>query len=76
MKGVDRRSSDAFQSFSVGKVMVERTPQPTDGNERDVLLGWLAFHRDALAAKCAEVSADQLAALPVPSAGMLASPNP
>jgi Protein of unknown function (DUF664) len=31
---------------------VERSPEPTDGPERDVLTGWLAFHRDALAAKC------------------------
>jgi Protein of unknown function (DUF664) len=26
--------------------------EPGDGNERDILLGWLAFHRAALAAKC------------------------
>jgi hypothetical protein len=39
----------------------ERAPEPGDGDERVVLLGWLAFHRDALAAKCAGLDADQLA---------------
>jgi Protein of unknown function (DUF664) len=39
----------------------ERAPEPGDGDERAVLLGWLAFHRDALAAKCADLDADQLA---------------
>ena len=38
----------------------ERAPQPGDGDERAVLLGWLAFHRDALAAKCTGLDADQL----------------
>ena len=38
----------------------ERAPEPGDGDERGVLLGWLAFHRDALAAKCAGLDADQL----------------
>jgi len=38
----------------------QRAPEPRDGNERAVLLGWLAFHRDALAAKCAGLDADQL----------------
>lgn len=39
----------------------ERAPQPPDGDERSILLGWLAFHRDALAAKCAGLGAEQLA---------------
>jgi hypothetical protein len=39
-----------------------RAPEPTDGDERSVLLGWLAFHRDALKAKCADLDADQLVA--------------
>ena len=30
-----------------------RTPEPSDGPLDGILLGWLAFHRDALAAKCA-----------------------
>jgi hypothetical protein len=38
----------------------ERAPEPGDGDERAVLLGWLAFHRDALAAKCASLDAHQL----------------
>jgi hypothetical protein len=37
-----------------------RVPQPEDGDERDILLGWLAFHRNALAAKCHGLSAEQL----------------
>ena len=37
-----------------------RVPEPPDGDERDILLGWLAFHRDALAAKCADLNGDQL----------------
>jgi len=41
--------------------ITERAPEPRDGDERVVLLGWLAFHRDALAAKCAGLDADQLA---------------
>jgi hypothetical protein len=39
----------------------ERAPEPGDGDERAVLLGWLAFHRDALAAKCVGLDAHQLA---------------
>ncbi|HVX42298.1 MAG TPA: DinB family protein [Mycobacteriales bacterium] len=38
----------------------ERIPEPGDGDERTVLLGWLAFHRNALRAKCAELSPEQL----------------
>ncbi|MGD8201086.1 DUF664 domain-containing protein [Ornithinimicrobium sp. W1679] len=38
----------------------ERAPQPTDGAERDILTGWLAFHRDALAAKCDGLTDGQL----------------
>jgi hypothetical protein len=37
-----------------------RIPEPPDGDERGILLGWLAFHRDALRAKCAGLSAEQL----------------
>ena len=32
--------------------MTERAPEPAPGSEREILLGWLAFHRDALAANC------------------------
>ena len=34
--------------------------EPGDGDERSVLLGWLAFHRAALEAKCAGLSAADL----------------
>jgi len=37
-----------------------RAPEPGDGDERALLLGWLAFHRDALEAKCAGLTDDQL----------------
>jgi hypothetical protein len=39
---------------------VDRAPKPDDGIERDLLLGWLAFHRDALAAKCEGVAPQDL----------------
>jgi hypothetical protein len=39
---------------------VSRVPEPPDGDERSILLGWLAFHRNALAAKCAGLAAAQL----------------
>jgi uncharacterized protein DUF664 len=35
---------------------VQRAPEPDGGNEEELLLGWLAFHRDALAGKCEGVS--------------------
>jgi hypothetical protein len=41
-------------------VDVVRAPEPPDGDERSILLGWLAFHRDALAAKCGGLTDDQL----------------
>lgn len=39
---------------------MRRSPEPDAGGERDLLLGWLQFHRDALAAKCDGLSDDQL----------------
>jgi hypothetical protein len=39
---------------------VDRVPEPPDGDAREVLLGWLAFHRNALEAKCAGLDAAQL----------------
>ncbi len=39
---------------------MDRAPEPGNASERDLLLGWLAFHRDALAAKCDGLSAGQL----------------
>jgi Protein of unknown function (DUF664) len=46
--------------------MADRAPEPGAGGERELLLGWLAFHRDALAAKCDGMSDAQLVALAVP----------
>jgi hypothetical protein len=39
---------------------MERTKEPGDGTERELLLTWLAFHRDALAAKCDGLDDSQL----------------
>jgi hypothetical protein len=39
---------------------IERVPEPGDGDERSVVLGWLAFHRSALEAKCAGLGDEQL----------------
>ncbi len=38
-----------------------RAPQPPDGDERALVLGWLAFYRDALSAKCDGLSPVRLA---------------
>lgn len=38
----------------------ERVPEPGDGDERSILLGWLAFHRDALGANARGLTAEQL----------------
>jgi hypothetical protein len=38
----------------------QRASEPGDGDERSLLLGWLAFHRDALKAKCAGLDDTQL----------------
>ena len=46
--------------------VVPRVPEPSDGDERSVLLGWLAFHRNALEAKCAGLDAEQLATRSAP----------
>ena len=37
-----------------------RVTQPPDGDESGILLGWLAFHRNALEAKCHGLTAEQL----------------
>jgi Protein of unknown function (DUF664) len=37
-----------------------RVEQPADGDERGITLGWLAFHRDALRAKCEGLTSQQL----------------
>ena len=38
-----------------------RSQQPEDADERELTLGWLAFHRNALQAKCEGLPAEQLA---------------
>jgi hypothetical protein len=40
--------------------MGDRVDEPAIGTEREILLGWLAFHRDALSAKCAGLTPAQL----------------
>jgi hypothetical protein len=37
-----------------------RSEQPGDGDERSIVLSWLAFHRDALEAKCHGLTDEQL----------------
>ncbi|HEX7994845.1 MAG TPA: DinB family protein [Streptosporangiaceae bacterium] len=39
---------------------MNRAPEPGNATERELLLGWLAFHREALAAKCEGLTPDQL----------------
>ena len=45
-----------------------RAGEPADGDERSLLLGWLAFHRDALEAKCSRLSDGDLVRRMPPSA--------
>lgn len=47
-----------------------RVGQPPDGDERGIVLGWLAFHRDALAATCAGLTDDQLVARSAPPSAL------
>jgi hypothetical protein len=37
-----------------------RAEQPADGDERSIVFGWLAFHRDTLAAKASGLTDSQL----------------
>jgi hypothetical protein len=48
-----------------------RVPEPTDGDERSILLGWLAFHRNAVEAKCADLDAAQLVERSAPPSPLL-----
>lgn len=47
-----------------------RAAQPGEGDERSILTGWLAFHRDALAARCDGLTDDQLAECAVPPSSL------
>ena len=45
---------------------MERVPEPGNGTERELLTGWLAFHRNALEAKCDGLDAEQLISMSAP----------
>jgi len=45
---------------------MERTREPGNGTERELLMAWLAFHRDALAAKCDGLDDAQLVTASAP----------
>ena len=47
-----------------------RIAQPADGDEHSVLLGWLAFHRNALEAKCYGLTAEQLVERAIPPSSL------
>ncbi len=47
-----------------------RAEQPADGDERAIILGWLAFHRDALRAKCDGLDPTQLVEASAPPSRM------
>jgi hypothetical protein len=49
---------------------LDRVPEPGEGDERGIVLGWLAFHRSALAAKCAGLDAEQLATRSAPPSAL------
>jgi hypothetical protein len=49
---------------------MDRVPQPGDGSEREILLGWLGFHRDALRDRCSGLDADQLVRRAVPPSAL------
>lgn len=45
---------------------MESIPEPEDGDELALLRGWLRYHRDAITAKCAGLTDEQLVATSVP----------
>ena len=47
-----------------------RAAEPGKGDERSILLGWLAFHRDALANKAAGLDAVQLTTASAPPSNL------
>jgi hypothetical protein len=48
----------------------DRTEPPADADERTLLVGWLEFHRQTLARKCAGLTAEQLRLCPVPPSSL------
>jgi hypothetical protein len=49
---------------------MDRTPQPSADDETGVLLGWLNFHRDALAAKCEDMTPEQMVTASAPPSSL------
>ncbi|WP_165949103.1 mycothiol transferase [Kribbella turkmenica] len=49
---------------------MERSPEPEALDETGAVLGWLAFHRDALAAKCEGLTAAQLVTASAPPSSL------
>ncbi|MGW7683606.1 DinB family protein [Kribbella sp. NPDC054772] len=49
---------------------MERIDKPASGPEREIVVGWLEFHRDALRAKCAGLDPDQLVRRAVPPSAL------
>jgi hypothetical protein len=47
-----------------------RAEEPPDGSEIDIVVGWLRFHRDALAAKAAGLTSEQLTAAAAPPSSL------
>ena len=47
-----------------------RVDEPVDGDDRSLALGWLRFHRDALAAKCSGLDASQLVTASCPPSNL------
>jgi Protein of unknown function (DUF664) len=68
MMGDRRQHGRRGESHDRNETGVEmgRVEEPPDGDERSVLLGWLAFHRDALAAKCAGLEGEDLVVASTP----------
>ncbi len=47
-----------------------RVQEPADGSETDIVVGWLRFHRDALANNATGLTAEQLTATAAPPSAM------
>jgi hypothetical protein len=54
----------------IDHTMTDRRTPDQDGDERALLLDWLGFHRDTLAAKCAGLSRTQLVEAAVPPSNL------
>lgn len=49
---------------------MDRAAEPGNLDERELLLGWLAFHRDALCAKCDGLAPEQLVSQSAPPSNL------